>query len=121
MRHFVRIVPSLRMFDVGKAREFYIDFLGFEVDWEHRYSPDLPLYLQLSLGGVILHLSQHHGDGSPGAKVMIHMSGLADYRAELMAKRYRFARPELVDEPWGAITMTVHDPFSNRLVFTEFQ
>ena len=97
------------------------DFLGFTVDWEHRYSPDLPLYLQLSLGGAVVHLSQHYGDASPGAKVMVHMGGLAGYHARLSAKQYRFARPGLVDEPWGAVTMTVHDPFSNRLVFTEFR
>jgi uncharacterized glyoxalase superfamily protein PhnB len=119
--YFVKVVPCLRMFDEEKAREFYVDFLGFTVDWEHRYSPDLPLYLQLSLGGAVVHLSQHYGDASPGAKVMVHMGGLAGYHARLSAKQYRFARPGLVDEPWGAVTMTVHDPFSNRLVFTEFR
>jgi hypothetical protein len=26
-------IPILRSFDEGKAREFYIDWLGFKVDW----------------------------------------------------------------------------------------
>jgi Glyoxalase superfamily protein len=34
-------IPILRIFDVGKAREFYIDFLGFQIDWEHRFNEDL--------------------------------------------------------------------------------
>jgi hypothetical protein len=31
------ITPILRSFDEAKAREFYIDYLGFSVDWEHRF------------------------------------------------------------------------------------
>jgi len=27
--------PILRMFDEARAREFYVEFLGFTVDWEH--------------------------------------------------------------------------------------
>ena len=38
-------IPVLRIFSVDKAREFYMDFLGFSLDWEHRFSPDLPLYM----------------------------------------------------------------------------
>jgi len=68
---FGRIVPVLRMLDVGKAREFYIDFLGFVVDWEHRFEPTLPLYMQTSRSDCVLHLSEHHGDGCPGTRVRI--------------------------------------------------
>jgi Glyoxalase superfamily protein len=31
-------IPILRIFDVTKAREFYLDFLGFRVDWEARFN-----------------------------------------------------------------------------------
>jgi catechol 2,3-dioxygenase-like lactoylglutathione lyase family enzyme len=34
-----RITPILRIFDDAKAREFYVGYLGFEVDWEHRFEP----------------------------------------------------------------------------------
>lgn len=43
-------IPILRFFDKAVARAFYIDFLGFAVDWEHRFEPGLPLYLQIRLG-----------------------------------------------------------------------
>ena len=39
-----RTTPILRIFDLAKAKEFYVDFLGFKVDWQHRFEPDLPLY-----------------------------------------------------------------------------
>jgi catechol 2,3-dioxygenase-like lactoylglutathione lyase family enzyme len=32
---FKRVVPILRIFDVAKTREFYVDYLGFSVDFEH--------------------------------------------------------------------------------------
>ena len=116
---FLKTTPILRMFDIRKAREFYLDFLGFKLDFEHRFEPDLPLYMGISLGSVVLHLSEHHGDCAPGAKVMIETTGLADYQAGLLAKRYGYARPGLIQQPWGATTMTVTDPFYNWLVFSE--
>lgn len=121
MTEFNRIVPILRMFDPAKMREFYIDFLGFKIDWEHRFSPDLPLYVQVSRGGIVLHLTEHHGDAAPGAKAMIVMAGLRDYREALLAKKYRFSRPGIERQEWGAITMTIADPFHNYLMFTEYQ
>jgi len=54
-----RTVPTLRIFDEAKAREFYVDFLGFAIDWEHRFEDGLPLYMQLSKDDCVLHLSEH--------------------------------------------------------------
>ena len=116
---FASVTPTLRIFDVHKAREFYLDFLGFKIDFEHRFEPDLPLYMGLSLGSVVLHLSEHYGSCSPGARIIIETTGLADYQAGLLAKRYGYARPGLERQPWGATTMTVTDPFYNWLVFSE--
>lgn len=48
---FHPVVPILRSFDEGKAREFYVTWLGFEVDWEHRFDPGTPLYMQVSRDG----------------------------------------------------------------------
>ncbi len=112
------VIPILRMFDIAKAREFYRGFLGFKTDWEHRFEPDLPLYMQVSRDSVVLHLSEHHGDAAPGSKVLILMSGVADFQASLLAQAYGYARPGLEDQGW-ARTVTVTDPFFNRLVFAE--
>ena len=115
----MRTIPTLRIFDIAKAKEFYTGFLGFKVDFEHRFEPDLPLFMQVSLDEITLYLSEHHGDASPGARIVIETSGLAAYHADLSAKRYGYARPGLVQKPWGAITMTVTDPFFNRIEFSE--
>ena len=115
---FVRAIPILRIFDEAKAREFYVDYLGFTVDWEHRYEPELPLYLQVSRSGLVLHLSEHHGDGTPGSVIFCEMTGIRAFHAELTAKRYRYYRPGLHRES-DAEEFSVQDGFGNGLRFCE--
>ena len=78
--------PILRIFDEAKAREFYVDFLGFDIDWEHRFEPGRPLYMQVSRDECVLHLSEHHGDCSPGAAMRIEASDLDAFQAKLRSK-----------------------------------
>ncbi len=116
--NFAKTTPILRSFDEAKAREFYVGFLGFRVDWEHRFEPDLPLYMQVSRGGCVLHISEHHGECSPGAAMRIEVDGLDAFHQELTQKQYKHARPGIEDTPWGSRDMSVRDPFGNRLTFT---
>jgi len=44
----LQTIPILRIFDVAKAREFYVGFLGFPVDWEHRFDDRAPVYMQVN-------------------------------------------------------------------------
>ena len=115
---FGKTTPILRIFDETKAREFYVDFLGFTVDWEHRFEPGTPLYMQVSKGQCVLHLSEHHGDACPGAAVRIETSDVDAFHKELAAKRYKYARPGVQDMPWGTRDMSIDDPFGNKLTFT---
>ncbi|MEA2235862.1 MAG: hypothetical protein QOC81_586 [Thermoanaerobaculia bacterium] len=110
-------IPILRSFDEVKAKEFYVGFLGFTVDFEHRFEPGLPLYMQVSRDGCVLHLSEHHGDASPGGAIRIETSDLDAFHAELASKEYGFARPGIDEQPWGR-DMSVKDPFGNRLIFS---
>ncbi len=111
-------IPIFRIFSVEKAMEFYRDFLGFQVDWEHRFAPTAPLYCQVSRSGMLMHLSEHAGDASPGARVFVPMRGVKLLHQELMAKNYAYNRPGLEQADWG-LEVTVTDPFSNRITFCE--
>ncbi len=111
-------IPIIRIFAEDKAREFYVDFLGFQIDWQHRFEPGAPLYLQVSRTGLILHLSEHYGDASPGATVFARMHGIDAFHQELIARDYPYARPGVEDLPWGR-QMQIADPFGNRLRFCE--
>lgn len=110
--------PILRSFDEAKALDFYVGWLGFTKDWEHRFKPGMPLYMQVSRGGLILHLSEHYGDASPGSTTFVRMTGLREFHAEIMARPFANMRPGLEKADWG-LEMTVIDPFSNRIRFCE--
>ena len=116
---FDQTVPILRVFSVDKAKEFYLEFLGFTLDWEHRFAADLPFYMQVSRGALCLHLSEHHGDACPGSTVFVRMRGVETLHRELTAKSYRYLRPGVERAPWGAKVMELTDPFGNRIRFNE--
>jgi hypothetical protein len=116
---FESVIPVLRIFDIGKADEFYQGFLGFSVDWDHRFDPGAPLYRQVSRGNLILHLSEHHGDGSPGARIRVMMRGVEAFHGEISAKGYRYMRPGIETTPWGTLETGVIDPSGNLIRFCE--
>lgn len=117
---FEQAVPIVRIFDVPKAHEFYLGFLGFSVDWEHRYGEQFPLYTQISRGGLRLHLSEHSGDATPGGNMVVYMMGIRAFHAELSGKNYRYMKPGLEDEG-TRLEVTVIDPFNNRIRFMELK
>lgn len=117
---FEMIKPIFRIFDYDKAIEFYIDWLGFKIDWEHRFEENTPIYMQISKGDIVMHLSEHHGDSVPGAKAFAMIENIRDYHKELIDKKYKYNRPGLEEAPWNALTFQVIDPFGNRILFNEY-
>ncbi len=113
------VVPVLRIFSVEKAREFYVDYLGCKVDWEHRFDGRAPLYMQVSRDGLVLHLSEHYGDGSPGVSFKVNVEGVRELHAELAAKKYGYWRPGLNKTFYGALQLKMLDPFGNQLFLEE--
>jgi hypothetical protein len=117
---FTRVIPILRILDEAKAKEFYVDFLGFNIDWGNRSTG--ALFMQVSLDDCVLHLSEHSGDASPGAAVKLHTDRIEEYVKQLVAKEYPPGvieqDPGVAEQPWGSLDMVLVDPFGNRLIFT---
>ncbi len=112
--------PILRMFDEQMTKEFYVDFLGFKIDWEHRFDDGAPLYMQVSHGDCAMHLSGHFGDACPGGAVRIPIDDIDSYQQGLLAKKYKHARPGAAElMPWGTRDLTIQDPSGNRLTFMQ--
>lgn len=110
-------VPVLRSLDEARAREFYLGFLGFSIEWEHRFEPNSPLYMRLRRGRMLLDLSEHHGDGTPGSTIWVPVDDVQALQKEFVEKSYKFMRPGIdIDSPGGP-TMDVFDPFSNTIRF----
>ena len=112
-------IPVLRMFDVAKAKEFYIGYLGFTIDFEHRFHDGAPLFMGISRGEISLFLSEHHGDGTPGTHVVVRVDGLDELHRELHSKNYRYMNPGIQEQEWGSREMAVVDPCTNRIIFSE--
>ncbi|WP_345987882.1 glyoxalase superfamily protein [Chryseobacterium sp. Chry.R1] len=114
-----QVIPVLRIFDYNKTIEFYIDWLGFEIVWEHRFEENTPVYLEVKKENIIFHLSEHHGDASPGSSVFIWGEDVARYYKELIDKKYKYNRPGLEKTFYDAVAFTVNDPFGNKIIFNE--
>jgi hypothetical protein len=111
-------IPILRIFDETRARAFYIDYVGFAVDFEHRFEPGMPLYCGVSRGALKLHLSEHAGDAAPAARVFIPMNGIDAFWNDIRQKDWQPRQPEIDTRDWGReVTLIV--PFHNRLTFCE--
>jgi ribosomal-protein-alanine N-acetyltransferase len=113
------VIPILRIFSVDKAREFYVDYLGCKVDFEHRFDEKAPLYMQVSRDGLVLHLSEHYGDGSPGTSFKVNATGIRELHEELKAKGYGYWRPGLNETFYGMLQLKILDPFGNQLFLEE--
>ena len=75
--------------------------------------------MQISKEACVIHLSEHHGDSSPGTSLRITTKTLDLYHQELINKHYKNARPGIQDMPWGTRDMAISDPFGNKLIFNE--
>lgn len=117
--HVDSTIPVLRSFDEAKARAFYVDWLGFAVAWEHRFEPGMPLYMEVARDGLTLHLSEHHGDATPGAAVFLRVRDVRAFHAEIIARPYANLRTSVEATFHKSIQMKLVDPFGNRLLFDE--
>ena len=97
-------IPVLRMFDEAKAKAFYLDYLGFEVDWECRFTPTAPLYMQIRLGGALIHLNGHADEEAPPSQVNIPVLGLQNYCDYLIAKGAEYPKPSVLDPQGNRIS-----------------
>ena len=118
---FEHATPILRIFDVAKAKEFYVDYLGFKFEWDHQFDEGMPLYMQISRGDLVIHLSEHYGDGVPGVVLWVNMKGVEEFHKELSAKNYKYLRSGVEDQrpdlPFKVLNII--DPFGNRIRFAE--
>ena len=116
---FQQIIPILRIFDVAKAKEFYVDYLGFNLNWEHRFEGVAPVYMEVQRGDFRIHLTEHHGDACPGANCYVRMTGIVEFHAELAAQTTAICGRASRRPNGTRRMMEVIDPFGNRIRFAE--
>jgi catechol 2,3-dioxygenase-like lactoylglutathione lyase family enzyme len=105
------------MTDWKRTRAFYVDGLGFGVDWEHRFEPDFPVFAQLTRDGLSLFVTEHAGDCQVGGAAYFVVDDVDSLFQEIAGRGIKPAEPPC-DTEWRAREMTVVDPDGNRLRFS---
>lgn len=99
-------IPILRVTAAETSASWYRR-LGYEVEWEHRFEPEFPIFMSIARhGSARLFLSEHTGDAQPGGLVYLRVG-------DLDAVGREFDRP-VVGQPWGREVHLV-DPDGNGL------
>ena len=114
------ITPVFLITDYQAALAFYVDWLGFRIDWEEQPGRNR-VYVQVSRGAFALHLSTSPADSSAGSVVRLEIQGLPAYHHQLLGKAVLPMRPVMGPAYWNdrVLEMPVIDPFGNRLIFCE--
>jgi hypothetical protein len=117
----VSLEPAIAVVQIESAtdaKKFYVDFLGFSVDWGWSEADDeRSVYAQICRSGVTLHLSTHGADRR-STELFIRMSGLTTLHAELSSKANAIPLT-FRQTPDDRRELQVTDPFGNRLRFSE--
>lgn len=107
-----RAVPILPVDDLARAREYYVDRLRFEVSFEASEDGRTGL-LGIRRGTIAITLDCPMSGHGRNACVALEVESADRYYQE-WRDRTTILRPPR-DEPWGARTFDLVDPFGNTL------
>lgn len=107
-----RAIPILPVDDLRAAKAFYVDRLGFAVRFEATEDGERGL-LGLERGGICLTLDCPMSGHGREACVSLQVESADAYYSE-WRERVEIQRPPK-NEPWGARTFDVLDPFGNTI------
>lgn len=114
------VTPVFQVADYAQALAFYIDWLGFSIDWEDRPASG-GHYIQISRGDLILHLTTYPNVSCAGARALVEFSGLLAFHYLLLQKESVFSVPPLQKTTWNnkVLQLELFDPAGNCVVLTE--
>lgn len=110
------VIPQLRITRAADSLPFYVQGLGFAIDWQHQFEPGFPLFLQLTRQGQTIFLTEHTGDCQVGGAVYFVVPDADECFRAFSANGVKATEPPQ-DTPWGTREMVVTDPDGNRLRF----
>ena len=110
------VIPQLRINSAVHSLKFYVEGLGFAVDWEHQFEPGYPLFIQVTRSGQTIFLTEHAGDCQVGGAVYFIVPDADACFSELTSRGITATNPP-TNTPWGTREFVVTDPDGNRLRF----
>lgn len=110
--------PAFRISSYSEAVAHYVEWLGFNLDWEWRSEPDAPVIVSVSRDNLSLFLNEQEVASNVWLRVsVIGLEGMVDEWNER-----RLGSIELIfEQPYELPTAYVADPFGNGLALQELQ
>ncbi len=109
-----QVIPTLRISDYRISKAFYAALLGFRVDWEHCFDPEMAVFMQVSRDGMAIYLTEHTSDCEIGGLVHFFVPDVDAWHAE-----FRQRGTPVKESPHMGIEghrmMTLVDPDGNQL------
>ena len=109
------IVPVLIVGLYEETISHYVEWLGFNVDWEYR-EEKLPFVISITRDGFSFMLAE--SETSTGSWTTIYVSDLEEMSEELNSRRSNSVKIELYP-PNDIAQIHVIDPWKNLLVFEQ--
>ena len=109
------IVPVLSVGSYEETVSHYVEWLGFNVDWEYR-EQQLPFVISITRDGFSFMLAE--SETSTGSWTTIYVSDLEAMSEELNSRRSDSVKIELYP-PNDIAQIHVIDPWKNLLVFEQ--
>lgn len=110
-----KVIPAFRISDYAKSRAFYVKGLGFKVDWEHRFEPNFPIFLQITKDNMTIYLTEHSGDCQAGGLIHLFVPDVDRWYASLAGNAVLGHVEPPHNELEGLRMMTIVDPDGNQL------
>ncbi|MBV7331289.1 hypothetical protein KFU94_24240 [Chloroflexi bacterium TSY] len=111
------IVPVFGIRSYEEAIAHYVDWLGFNLDWEWREAPGRPVIMAISRDGTSLMLNEDD-EGSVGSWLTLNVTHIHTLANEWNAKRPNSVTV-VVEPPYDIPSIMLTDPFGNRMDFQQ--
>lgn len=110
------VTPVLRVTSASASFPFYVQGLGFTVDWEYRHEPNFPVFAQLTREDQSIFLTEHADDCQIGGAIYFAVPDVDEcHQAFQAAGVVHTDSPQ--DTAWKTREVSVTDPDGNRLTF----
>jgi catechol 2,3-dioxygenase-like lactoylglutathione lyase family enzyme len=112
-----RVIPTFRITNYEKSKHYYVEVLGFTIEWEHRFNPNFPVFMSIVRDGMQIYLSQHQGDCQVGGLIHFLIPDVNAWFEEFTGRNALVG--ESPNDDLGFCNMTIKDPDGNQLRFME--
>jgi catechol 2,3-dioxygenase-like lactoylglutathione lyase family enzyme len=110
-----KVIPAFRITDYTKSKAFYVEGMGFQIDWEHRFEPHFPVFVQITKDEMTIYLTEHTGDCQVGGLIHFFVPNVDTWYSELKSKKDIHIIEPPCEDLEGLRMMTVVDPDGNQL------